>query len=272
MKAYSARDVASILGLPPARLRSLATAILEPERGPRGEFRFSFQDLVILRTARALLDGGVPVRRLRRAIDKLKSELPKGQALTELRISAVGEKVVVRDDHSVWNPEDGQVMFDFSVGELKAGLSTLVRPSPMPGQPSADEWFDQAWDLEVSSPSEAEAAYRRAIEADPQHVDAHVNLGRLLHERGELSTAEDHYRRAVAVDPSHALAWFNLGVLLEDQERLEEAAAAYQSCIAHDPESADAHYNLGGVYERIGRPREAIRHLTSFRRLTGGET
>ena len=48
-----------MLGLSAAQIRSFATkGFLQPERGPRGELRFGFHDLVILRTAGEL---GVPV-------------------------------------------------------------------------------------------------------------------------------------------------------------------------------------------------------------------
>ena len=55
MWGYGARDVAKMLGLSVAQVRSYARlGFVEAQRGPRGELRFSFQDLVLLRTARGL--------------------------------------------------------------------------------------------------------------------------------------------------------------------------------------------------------------------------
>jgi hypothetical protein len=34
---------------------------------------------------------------------------------------------------------------------------------------------------------------------------------------------------------------------------------------------ADCHYNLARAYESLGKPRQAIRHLAQYRRLTGEE-
>jgi hypothetical protein len=63
---------------------------LTPGRGPRGELRFSFQDLVILRTAKGLVAARIPTRRIRRALKRLRAELPRGRSLAELRITPKG--------------------------------------------------------------------------------------------------------------------------------------------------------------------------------------
>ena len=97
--------------------------------------------------------------------------------------------------------------------------------------------------------SKARAAYLRAIDLDPGHAEAHLNLGRLLHERGDLAGAESHYRQACAARPDSALAAFNLGVALEDQGRGKEAMAVYARALRLDPEHAEAHFNLGRLCE-----------------------
>src|SRR6266850_1557869 len=176
MEGYAATEVARMLGLSLQRVRSFVKAgFLDPQRGPRGELRFSFQDLVMLRTAMGLVDARIPPRRVRAALERLRSRLP-----------------------------------------------------------------------------EAREAYRRALEIDPHHAGAHVNLGRLLHESQDAQAAAHHYRIALEARPDDATAAFNLGVALEDLGQLEEAAQAYLRALASDPSYADAHYNLAGVRERAG--------------------
>jgi len=58
-------------------------------------------------------------------------------------------------------------------------------------------------------------------------------------------------------------------VLLEDLERRAEALQSYRAALESDPGMADAHYNLALVCERIGKPRDAIRHMAQYRRLLG---
>ena len=109
MKVYSAKDVAKMLDLSVGQVRSYAQAgVLEPARGPRGEYRFSFQDLVLLRTAKGLVSKKLPPRKVRNALLKLKEQLPSGRPLSGVQITAEGERVLVRDEGSIWNPESGQ--------------------------------------------------------------------------------------------------------------------------------------------------------------------
>ncbi len=109
----------------------------------------------------------------------------------------------------------------------------------------------------------ARAAYLAALSAQEDHLEARINLGRLLHMDGQLQDAERMYRQAKS---SSALLSFNLAILLEDLEREEEAVAAYRDALAQDPLMHDAHFNLSRLHEKANRPREALRHLLAYKR------
>ncbi len=259
--SFSVREVSAMLGLSPSRIRSFATkGFLQPERGARGEMRFGFQDLVILRTAGELSSAHIPQRKVERILERLRDQLPEGRSLTGMRIAADGERVVVSDGNAVWNPESGQALFDFSVAELAEQTARFAEHDD-----DIEDAFQRAFDLEPVDAAEAKNLYERVLELDPDHVDAHVNLGRLLHEEKAPAAAEAHYRAALAVDPEHETAAFNLGVALEDLGRLREAIAAYERSLELDPHNADAHYNLAGIYERRGEKAAALRHLKACR-------
>jgi tetratricopeptide (TPR) repeat protein len=276
LTGYSTRDVAALLGLSEGQVRSYVRAgFLAPPRGPRGELRFTFQDLVLLRTAKGLVKARIPSRRVRTALANLRGQLPSGRPLTAVRVLADGNRVLARDGKSLWNPESGQALLDFEVCDLAQDAAPFARRAAEAArEPTADftaeEWYELGCELEATAQDEAVDTYRRALALDPGHADAHLNLGRLLHERGELAPAEEHYRRALAARPGDATAAFDLGVVLEDLARLPEAAGAYEAALAADPVYADAHYNLAGVYEKLGRQPEALQHLKDYRRLTGG--
>ena len=211
-------------------------------------------------------------RKVTRVLEKLRTQLPSGRGLTAVRIAADGDRIVVRDGESVWNPDSGQALFDFSVAEVAEKTAPFARKAAEEARGraetiTADAWYQLGCDLEMTSVEEAEDAYKRVLALDPDHADAHVNLGRLLHERRAPAAAEPHYRRALALDPSHSVAAFNLGVALEDLGRIIEAIAVYERAIELDPDNADAHYNLAGLYEKRGEKAEAVKHLKAYRAL-----
>ena len=273
--SYSVREVSAMLGLSAAQIRSWAArGFLTPERDDDGDLRFGFQDLVILRTAGELTAAKIPTRKIRRVLESVREQLPEGRSIAGVRIAADGERVVVRDGTALWNPESGQSLFDFSVEEIAEKTKPIalaaVREAKARAEDDldADAWYELASDLELTDPAEARAAYEKAIALDPVHIDAHINLGRLLHEDGDLRGAEKQYRAALSVAPTHPVAAFNLGVALDDQGRLADAAEAYRGAIELDPDNPDAHYNLAGILERQHDKAGAVRHLTRYRALT----
>jgi tetratricopeptide (TPR) repeat protein len=277
MPSYSVRDVERVLRLSPATTRGLIRAgFVKPARGPRRAYRFSFQDLIVLRTARALLEARIPAKRIRRSLDRLRRELPAAMPLSGLAISAVGDHVVVRDGELRWQADSGQYLLGLDV-TLENGMLQMVEhkaATPPPPTPAADsmpvperDWFAEGLTLESTDAPSALAAYRRAAHQDPHNAAAWINWGRLLHVLGKTLEAEGVYgeaRERVGPDP---LLLFNQAVLLEDVGKTAAALEAYRSALAADPDLADGHYNIARLYESLGKPQHAIRHLGEYRRL-----
>jgi len=274
MRGYTTTDVAELLDVSAARVRAFARAgFLNARKGSRGEYRFSFPDIILLRTAKALTDAHIHPRKVWRALRVLREQLPASQSLAGMRICAEGDHIVVRErDHS-WLPESGQATLDFSVSDLARQVTPLVRDRARAAKaaPSAgsDEWYNIGIDFEVlGALADAKAAYARSIELDTDNADAYVNLGRLLHGEEELDQARIQYQKALELAPESAIAAFNLGVVLEDLGRCAEAVQAYRSALDSDPGFADAHYNLAYLYEREGDNSGALRHLARYKALS----
>jgi tetratricopeptide (TPR) repeat protein len=273
MKSYTTRDVARLLGLSEPQVRSHARDYLAPDRGPRNTYRFSFQDLVLLRTAKALGEARIPARRIRRALRALTRQLPTGRSLSGVRISSVGDRVVVRDGEATWQPESGQLVLDLDVGGLAVRTAPVARrlarqARRSAGTLTAEQWYDLGVDVEAAAPDEACDAYTRAIALDPRHVAARVNLGRLLQESGRPAEAATQYRAALEIQPRHATAAFDLGTALEDLGRPAEAIVAYRRALDADDTFADAHFNLARLYEQTGKRTAALRHLRAYQQLS----
>jgi tetratricopeptide (TPR) repeat protein len=276
MTGYTTEEVARLLGLSPVQIRSYTRAgFLSPARSRRGDLRFSFQDLVLLRAAKGLMAARIPTAKIRGSLRRLKQQLPRGRALSELRITAEGHRILVRDGAVAWNPDSGQLVLDFDVASLAQRAAPLARRQAaaarrVEDELDAEQWFELGLELEVSAPAEARDAYRRALELDPHHADAHVNLGRLLQEGERAEEAETHYRAVLVDHPGHATAWYNLGVVLEDMRRSNDAVKAYEQAVAADRRLADAYYNLARLYEQAGKRAAALRNLSKYRLLTEG--
>jgi tetratricopeptide (TPR) repeat protein len=274
MESYGVGDVERMLHLSRGTIRGLISrGFVSPSRGPRREYRFSFQDLVILRTARALVRAKVPPRRIGRSLSALRKQLPKSVPLTGLTICAVGNDVVVRKGGSRWKAENGQYLLelDVSVTDDSLQITEIKRRTDATGierqEVSVETWFERGLAAEEHDVEQALAAYERARELDAQHVGAHINLGRLHHEAGRLEEAQRVYREALRECEPDATLFFNFGVLLEDSSQYGEAIDAYNQALAADPDFADAHFNLARLYEIVGKPQQAIRHLGIYRRL-----
>ena len=275
LSGYSTAEVARLLDLSGDQVRSwVRTGFLSPSRTAGGRYRFSFQDLVVLRTAQGLLEAAVPARRVRRALERLGNELPAGRSLAAVRISSQGGHVVVQQGADSWNPESGQRLLNFEVSELAERAAPLALKSAERAWRTegleADDWFEIGYELEATAPDEAERAYLRALETEPHHADVHLNLGRLLHESGRTESAEEHYRKALAARPQDATAAFDLGVALQDLGRHGAAIEAYRLAVEIDPDCADAYFNLAVLYEGLGEKAAAIRSLKSYRSLRQG--
>lgn len=271
MQRYGVRDVERLLRLTRSTVRALIRAgFVTPERGPRRAWLFSFQDLIVLRTAQALAAAKVPPKRITRSVKELRRHLPASMPLSGLSICAVADRVVVKEGGSRWQAESGQYLLAFEGDPANGSLSVIERPATA-APVSAQHWFEVGRSLEDADVGAALDAYRQAVATDADFLDARINLGSLLHDAGRLEEAELAYREAIAVCGSIPVLLYNLGVLLDDSGRKQEALRAYEQALGADPALADCHYNLALLCEQLDKPRDAIRHMAEYRRLTGAK-
>jgi DNA-binding transcriptional MerR regulator len=156
---FTTREVARIAILPDARIRSCVRAgLLSPRRGRKGRLEWSFQDLLLLKTTKGLLDARVPLARIRRMMASLKRQLPDDRTLSSLTIYADGRRVVAWDGTARWQPDSGQFLFNFDVQEIASEVSRAERlPAAAleaAGQPArtAEQWFNLGYELDAVSP------------------------------------------------------------------------------------------------------------------------
>ena len=305
---FSLREVQSLLGVSRRALQILIDAgFVEPSHGARNDLRFTFREVVLLRTALRLRGSRIPPRRILKALSRIRDQLPDAAPLSGVRITAVGDAVAVTTGDAQWDAVSGQLLLDFEVADIKGEVRFLDNaPASLSARRKlAQDWYSLAEQLQATDPVGAEAAYRKAIDLSPepdfhaynnlgallaseqnrcghalevfdealQHFAdtelLHANRAVLLEEAGRLKEAADSYLRCVEINGKNDQAALNYAVLLEELGRLDEAVAAYGRCLEINPQNEEALRHLTRLHEQNGDSQAVIRHLSAWRRSNG---
>jgi len=266
VRAYSQSDVARLFKVTPARLRSWERAeLVGPSVVVGSEPAYEYQDLLCVRAVLELLDRGVPLRRIRRSVAALHRSLPEmDRPARALHMWHEGSgRMVLRHQGLLLEPS-GQTVLDLG-GEARDNVRPLERPAEEPADP-ASEWFELGCrkDTEPETYGDAIAAYRRALEIDPEFTDAHCNLGAVLYNDGRRDEARVCFERALQLDAGHLESNLNLANILEEEDRNEAALQHYKAALRADPLRSDVQLNLALLYEKLGLRRKARSHWRAY--------
>lgn len=140
-----------MLGIPRSVATRLVTeGIITPALGPRRKLLFTFQDMVLLRTANSLHGAKIPTRLIVRALARVKASRGTGQPLTGVRIRAMGNEVATKDEGRGWQAVSGQMLMDFEPGELGAAVVASLHDARAPAA-DAQDWFLIGAELETEA-------------------------------------------------------------------------------------------------------------------------
>ncbi|MEX3984298.1 tetratricopeptide repeat protein [Paraburkholderia sp. EG287A] len=264
-QGYSLRELQSLLGVSRRVLTGLIDAgFVSPARGRRNELRFSFQDVVLLRTAFQLQSARIPSRRILHALRRIRQDVPEAASLSGVRITAVGDSVAVKDRGARWrDASSGQLLLDFG-DSLPPGDVTAMHSAPASirsRRQQAADWYALAEQLQETDVMGAEKAYRKALSIAPEpYYFAYANLGALLsRDDARCSEALAVFEEALSHFEDAELLHYNRGVLLEGMNRVEEAAESYRRCITLNPHNEDAICNHALILDEQGKLDEAAK-------------
>lgn len=100
-------------------------------------------------------------------------------------------------------------------------------------------------------------AYRAAIDARPDYIDAYYNLGLALTKAGRREDALNVYESLLALSPQHLGARFQLGCLWMQRREDKKAIEHFSVIEQHYPEHHETLVNLGACYLRLSYLNEA---------------
>jgi tetratricopeptide (TPR) repeat protein len=108
----------------------------------------------------------------------------------------------------------------------------------------------------------AQGAFNKAIQANPQHASAHLNLGFVVEQSGRTKEALALYEKAAQLQPALRLAHFHAGRLLTNARAYAQAIAHFQkTLVPEDGETPGFLYALGIAYGRSGEAAAARQSL-----------
>jgi tetratricopeptide (TPR) repeat protein len=108
---------------------------------------------------------------------------------------------------------------------------------------------------------EAQAAFQRAVDADPNLEFGWFNLGTTYLAKKMYPEARRALSEAVRLNPKDSDAWNNLGIISGNEQKYDEALEQFRSAAMANPNNALAVENMMGIYQYQGRALEAQRTL-----------
>ena len=117
-----------------------------------------------------------------------------------------------------------------------------------------------ALSLQLGRTDEAIELLRRAVEVKPAYPEAHNNLGVALQKRGETDEALTHWEKAVALKPDYAQAYGNLAKALSEKGKTGLALGCWQRAVALNPEDVGVLGDFAAALQKANRFDEAVAH------------
>lgn len=109
----------------------------------------------------------------------------------------------------------------------------------------------------------AEQEYRRAINEGQPSASLLNDFGDFCYVQGRLEDAGDHLKRAIQLDPEHGRAPINLALVQAAEGDFESAYQLFRTSVG----PAAAHQNIGLLMLRNGKEQQAVAHLEQARTI-----
>lgn len=153
--------------------------------------------------------------------------------------------------------------------EAIASFSEIVAKAPT----CADCYFNLGIaHMNKKDYTEAESAFKKAVEINADHADAHTQLAAVYNAQRKFDLAAEHSARAAKASAAaggggNAEALFNQGVSLFNGGKFAEARTAFEGAVKADPAMAMAHYQLGMTALNLGDFAQAVSSLETYLKL-----
>ncbi len=263
---FSTRSAARILAVSPDRIRYWVKRQLVNPTGAKGRnYRFAFNDLLVMRLAKDLLRSRRHLEPLQRCLRRMRDLVDPERPVTSLKLVNDEGRIVVSDNGVLIEAETGQLLFDFRPERPAGKIEESFGPARV------RERFEEARRIAEEDPLKALTIYSDLVGREPGNFEAHMRLATLLEREGDLQGALRHLLGAATIVPASADVHLRLGLIYRKRDEQQHALRSFLRALECDPTSVEAHRNAAELYEAAGRKRDAQKHLNAIHRLIKGE-
>lgn len=117
---------------------------------------------------------------------------------------------------------------------------------------------------QMKKPKDAIAAYRRALDQDPDNLDTERSLANALLSDGQLDEALKVFKTVVSTEPQDAQSQIHISEIERQQGHYDEALATLEKARHLVRDSLELSYNEALIYDALGRYDESIAVLTKL--------
>ena len=162
----------------------------------------------------------------------------------------------------------------FTSDNMAANIPEFVNAAPDAIHIIRQEFVDDESYVEVGEQNMHEGvcdlaarAFQKALEINPENIEARVGLGGTWIALGKLDEAEEQLTEALSRDPANVRALCLQGGLFEKQDRFPDAMETFRRVLQIDPEYAQAHLATGKLLLKTGARDEGTKYLLEAARL-----
>jgi Flp pilus assembly protein TadD len=152
-----------------------------------------------------------------------------------------------------------------SLDEARKDLDAAILINPqLPGLWTLD---GVAHDRDGDPPG-AEAAFRRALQTNPNDFDANIYLGAILYKRREMDESKQYLTKALELGPNSRMARYEMAMWENVSGQYQAAASRLEKLVAEDPKWLDPHVELATLYYKLHRSADGEKERTIVDQLT----
>jgi len=148
-------------------------------------------------------------------------------------------------------------------GELQRAVDTLSGVPVVDRTARIEYALGESYD-ELKKPKDAAAAYRRALDIDPDNPDAEAKLGNALLTDDQLDKALEVFNDLVAANPADAQSEIHISEIQRRQGHYDEALATLEKAKAQVPDSLELSVNEALIYDALGKYDQATGILNNL--------